>query len=247
MSLSAGTPVLKDSFRFRLPSLVLGLLALAAGALMLAEADGDPEAAEVLRYWPAGLVLFGLSLFASARRAPGRGFGFVLMVAGVVILLRALEWIYVDPKVLWPIPLIAFGLLLVLRFVVPLFSFRRKPADRGVPGKAGGTSLHSVAFLSGDERRINARDFRGGKLLAVMGGVDLDFTEADIEGDQAVLSLLAVMGGIDIKIPRNWEVVLHGVPILGVIIDKTKPDRSAPTKKLVIKGLALMGGVEVKN
>jgi hypothetical protein len=42
-------------------------------------------------------------------------------------------------------------------------------------------------------------------------------------------------------------VVSQGLPILGGFADTTRPLREGPKKRLVIKGFAIMGGVEIKN
>jgi hypothetical protein len=56
----------------------------------------------------------------------------------------------------------------------------------------------------------------------------------------------ALFGGIEIKCPPDWTVVMHGTPILGGFSEKTAtaPDTG---KRLIIKGYAIMGGVDVHN
>ena len=54
------------------------------------------------------------------------------------------------------------------------------------------------------------------------------------------------MGGIEIKVPEDWTVVCKGFPVMGGFEDTTKP-RGDTGKRLVVRGLALMGGVEVHN
>jgi hypothetical protein len=73
---------------------------------------------------------------------------------------------------------------------------------------------------------------------------------ADIEGDQAVLEANAVFGGGEIRVPETWMVSLQGTGLFGAYEDKTRhfqPDPSKPTKTLVIKGVAIFGGIEVRN
>jgi hypothetical protein len=68
---------------------------------------------------------------------------------------------------------------------------------------------------------------------------------SSIEGE-AVLNVFTVCGGITIKCPPDWTVVLHGTPILGGFDEKTAtpPDTS---KRLIVKGYAILGGLEVRN
>ncbi|MBW8899923.1 MAG: hypothetical protein JF619_17820, partial [Massilia sp.] len=99
--------------------------------------------------------------------------------------------------------------------------------------------------LGGFERRVSTPDFRGGEITAVMGGCALDLREASIV-KEALLNVFTVWGGINIKVPPDWTVVLNGTPVMGGFAEKTvtPPDGS---KRLVITGYAIMGGVEVRN
>jgi hypothetical protein len=86
--------------------------------------------------------------------------------------------------------------------------------------------------------------------MAVFGGYKVDFNRADIEGDKAVLEANAIFGGGEIRVPEHWHIVQQGVGIFGAYEDKTRhfqPDPSKPTKTLVIRGVAIFGGIEVKN
>jgi len=102
-----------------------------------------------------------------------------------------------------------------------------------------------VAVLGGFERRVTTSDFRGGEITAILGGCELDLRESSIV-KEAVINVFATWGGINIKVPPDWTVVLNGTPLMGGFSEKTvtPPDGS---KRLVITGYAIMGGVEVRN
>jgi hypothetical protein len=88
-----------------------------------------------------------------------------------------------------------------------------------------------------------------------MGGGDIILTEAEMQGESIAIDTFVMMGGIDIVVPPHWDVVIKGVPILGGIDNKTAKsvdaqsqiEPSSSAKKLVIKGLVIMGGIGVKN
>jgi predicted membrane protein len=88
-------------------------------------------------------------------------------------------------------------------------------------------------------------NFRGGEITAVMGGCALDLRNSSIQ-DEAVVTVFAFWGGVTLKVPPDWTVVLNGTPIMGGFEEKTiaPPDNS---KRLIIRGYAIMGGVEVRN
>jgi len=106
----------------------------------------------------------------------------------------------------------------------------------------------SVIFMSFN-RRITSRHFRSGRVSAVFGGFHLDFTGAEMAGDQAVIQIEAVFGGGEIRIPPTWRVSITAHEIAGAIADETyaRPDASAPAKVLIVHGTTVFGGVVIKN
>ncbi len=107
--------------------------------------------------------------------------------------------------------------------------------------------VKAVAVMSGVERATDSADFRGADLLAVMGGCELDLRHASIAGDEAVVDVMALMGGIEIYVPNTWVVEAKVFPFMGGLGNETRLNKSGPTKRLVVRGLALMGGIEIKN
>jgi hypothetical protein len=112
---------------------------------------------------------------------------------------------------------------------------------------AAGSTVSAFAALGGVRRRCVSQDFKGGDLNAIMGGCELDLRQASIASGEAVIDVFAMWGGVDIQVPEDWTVVVEGVPILGAFVDKTRHVGASGTKVLVIRGTAIMGGVEVKN
>lgn len=113
---------------------------------------------------------------------------------------------------------------------------------------AGSVSvLQEFAFMGGGDRVVRAQDFRGGEVTAIMGGFHIDLRGANIAGDSATIEIFTLWGGVDLRVPESWNVVVQGTPILGVFTTTGRPVSAAPaTKTLVLKGTAIMGGVEVK-
>ena len=124
-------------------------------------------------------------------------------------------------------------------------------ATRGL--RAGAEARDSVlsefALMGGGELVVHSQDFRGGEVTAIMGGFEIDLRGAAIAGDSATIEIFTLFGGIELKVPQEWYVVLQGTPILGMFANtaKPRPESSAPRKTLILKGAAIMGGVEVKN
>ncbi len=124
------------------------------------------------------------------------------------------------------------------------------PAQQ-VPDRIGGTptSHTAVALMSGSDRKgawVVPTDFNA---VAVMGGVDLDLTEARLQTREVTIRAWAIMGGIDIVVPEDMAIVVDGVGCMGAFDENhrnvSQPPPGAPVVR--VTGLALMGGVTVKR
>ena len=112
-------------------------------------------------------------------------------------------------------------------------------------------TLKLVAFMGGSELKYTTQALKGGEILAVWGGYNLDFSEAEMDGDSMELNLFCIMGGVEIIVPPHWEVEKRGaVNIMGGFTNNTHclaEELGLPRKTLIVKGIALMGGGEIKN
>jgi hypothetical protein len=105
-----------------------------------------------------------------------------------------------------------------------------------------------VNVFSGTRRVITDQDFKGGKIACVFGGINLDLTGANIAGKSAVLDISAVYGGAVVRIPTSWDLEMRGAGVFGGYSDQTMhPPITPDTKKLIVKGGAVFGGVTIKN
>lgn len=230
--------------KFRLtPQLVLGLLVIIVGIIFTLDNFGYIYADEFLRFWPLGLIAIGAAKIAQADSTPGRLAGLVFLFGGALLLLDSVSGGEFDPIRYWPLILVFLGGLLVWQALTQSSEEQReKELDAN-------TYIRSLVILGGVERANYSPDFRGGELTAVMAGCEIDLRKASIRADQAVLNVFTMWGGIGIRVPEEWTVILEGYPILGGIADKTRPSRDAQERpqRLIIRGMAIMGGVEIKN
>ena len=126
--------------------------------------------------------------------------------------------------------------------------------------ESGSPRLNEVNIFWGGKRRIVTRSFAGGEVVAIFGGFDIDLRDCDMQGSQIEIEVVSLFGGGDIRVPQNWEVVMDSVGIFGGCLDRTyhpdaaspvasNPDGSpaAPRKRLIVKGVAIFGGFNIKN
>jgi predicted membrane protein len=143
----------------------------------------------------------------------------------------------------WPSIFIIIGVIFIIT--------RRKGWNAVTSkGMAGDDYIDYVNVFSGGERQIVSENFRGGKVSAVFGGIELDLTKAKLAPGRNELELACIFGGATIIVPDNWYVVIEVTPILGGFSDSRKliPGRNIEsTSQLVIKGAVIFGGGEVKS
>jgi hypothetical protein len=219
------------------PQLVIGLLIIVVGLLFTLDNLGFGIAQNYLRYWPAGLIVLGLTKLWYAHDGRGGAFGgFLITLIGLWLLLEATVDIRISVKDMWPVLLVFFGAYLVWRGL----------AGPRPPRADGKGWVSATALLSGIDRRNSSRAFSGGDLTAIMGACEIDLSKAAINGD-AVVDVLAIWGGIEIRVPDDWTVLLDVMALMGAAEDKTRPPLGPPAHRLTIRGAVVMGAVEVRN
>ena len=108
--------------------------------------------------------------------------------------------------------------------------------------------IDSVNVFSGAHQNIVSKNLKGGEIVSVFGGCDLNLTQANFEGT-IVIDVIAIFGGVKIIIPATWEVKNEVTAIFGGIDDKRAlmPYQTEARKVLILKGLAMFGGVDIRN
>lgn len=84
------------------------------------------------------------------------------------------------------------------------------------------------------------------RIVSILGGADIDFTDAIFTTPNVTVKIFCLLGGDNIYVPENVNVISKAFCILGGI-DNTAPSiasRQAPT--ITIEGLVLFGGLDIK-
>ncbi|PSR52969.1 hypothetical protein AHMF7605_05225 [Adhaeribacter arboris] len=105
------------------------------------------------------------------------------------------------------------------------------------------------AILGGVKRNIFSKNLTGADITCIMGGAELNFSQADIQG-RVVMDLTMIMGGCKLIVPSNWEVISEITAIMGGVEDRRSlaPTLKSPNPKvLVLQGVAFMGGLEIQS
>lgn len=218
-----------------------GAILLIFGALALVDNLNLFNLHDMFQFWPMIFILVGALKISKSSTASGYVIGAGFMGLGALLTLHHMGIIYFRMRDWWPLFLIGAGLLVIFKDRMGI----RPGSSQSNEAAQQESVCNIVAIMSGNKMQNSTQDFRGGEITAVMGGVELDLRNASIQSE-AVLNVFAMWGGIALKVPADWSVVTQGMPILGGIEDKTVPPM-LQGKRLVIKGYAIMGGVEISN
>lgn len=106
-----------------------------------------------------------------------------------------------------------------------------------------------VAILGGTTRQGAWTPPRKLKIVAVLGGVELDFREAAFGPGVTEVSITTVLGGANIIVPPHLAVEMNGIAILGGFEHSERAPQQPDLERAVLRisGLAVLGGVHIET
>jgi predicted membrane protein len=178
-------------------------------------------------------------------------------------------------QLFWPVVIIIVGIALLFKrpgnHHPPHNNWKRKwdkrPVDPNNPNSnpgEGNTSgegkgfvseqeyIDDVAIFSGSTKKINTLNFKGGRMTAIFGGSEVNLSRSRLAPGENILNVFFMFGGSEIIVPADWNVVIEATPIFGGFSDERyiSKDINSQDKNqsvLVIKGLVIFGGAELKS
>jgi len=223
--------------------IIIGVVLVIAGLFLVIRNTGFfPDFIDnVVFSWPMLLVAIGLVMTLGGTDKTA---GVIVMAVGgffmIPLIFRETFHIY---NMFWPSIFIIVGVIFIA-------SKRRGWNAVSSKGAVGDDFVDYVNVFSGGERQIVSQNFKGGKVTAIFGGIEIDLTKAKLAPGRSELEIACVFGGATIIVPDDWFVTIEVTPILGGFSDSRKlsPGRTVDqTKHLLIKGVVIFGGGEVKS
>jgi len=223
------------------PKLVVGIAIIVAGlVLTLDTLNPHLNAHRIFSLWPLVLVAIGVAKIRQEGSGAGMG-GWLFVIGGTLLLLSTLADVRLG-ETLPALILVAIGILIVTK------ALRQ---NRGVPPELARSEdfLQGMAIFGGFKRRVLTQTFKGGELTAIFGGYELDLRQAALENGQARIDVFVLFGGGEIRVPEGWEIANRATAIAGALNDSTHhgPSPAEGRPRLVVTGLILFGGTEVKS
>lgn len=222
---------------------IIGMILVLAGLFLVIRNVGIlPDFINnVIFSWPMLLMVIGLIMILNAAEKTA---GVIVMAVGaffmIPLIFRETFQIY---NMFWPSIFIIVGII----FIVSRHRGYHTAVTKGVDGD---DYIDCVNIFSGGDRQIVSQNFKGGKITAVFGGMELDLTRAGLAPGVSEIELACVFGGATLIVPDDWYVTIQVTPILGGFSDSRKliPGKIADqSKQLIIRGTVIFGGGEVKS
>jgi predicted membrane protein len=232
--------------------LVAGLLLIVAGGLLLLDTLGmiSFDLRHYLISWKTLLIFIGIITLSNQEK---RTTGIILIGLGVMFWLPELiDYRIRLSTIFWPAILIGIGLIIITRrgHKTPEGAEKTFNAFRGSDNATESSQefVEDTAIFGGGNTKFTSTNFRGGKLTAIFGGSDLNMMNTVPSQEGCVIDVLVIFGGNNLIIPDDWQVKSEIVSIFGGFSDKRMlPVKTNAEKLVVIKGLVLFGGVELKS
>ena len=221
-------------------SLVFGLLVLGLGFVWLLRNFGmiSESAWDIIFSWQMLLIAIGLINVANDS---SRGMGWILIAIGGFFMLSDIYDLPTSFRhVFWPALLIVIGLVLI-------FGSSRIFHRRDFTISKGEDFIEEVAVFGGGDRIIHSQSFRGGKIVAVFGGSKIDLTKVELSPGNVEIEIVSIFGGSTLVVPPDWNIKLEVFNIFGGYGDKRIRGQVDFKKTVLVKGVAIFGGGEIKT
>jgi predicted membrane protein len=220
-----------------------GVILLGVGAVLFARQLGVEMPYWLFR-WEMFLIILGIFLGAknSFKRS---GWIFPVLIGSFFLL----DDLIIDIRLkdfFWPTIILLAGAAMIIS------PFKRKQWEKKCNIEASDSSddlLDSTNVFGGIKKNILSKSFKGGQILNVFGGVELDLTQSDIDGI-VVLDITQVFGGTKLILPSHWEVRTEITSIIGGVEDKRKNLSAlniAEGKTLILRGTSVFAGIDIKS
>ena len=243
---------------------LFGTVLVLAGCLFLLLNFGiiSHEFKHIIISWQMLLIVIGLCQLFNRKFDSG----VVLITIGGFFLMPRVIRIYPDcfptlspdfVSVYWPVLLIIAGVLVICKILFypksDKYAFKcntsGKSHNRRSTEWIGTDSSFEKSVVFGEgEYIVLEPEFKGGKINTVFGGSSLDLRKTTLPEGETVLEISAAFGGITILVPHNWLIEIRvNATFGGVSDDRFGSENMDDSRKLIITGSCVFGGVELKN
>ncbi|MEG8946899.1 LiaF transmembrane domain-containing protein [Rosettibacter firmus] len=229
--------------------IVIGLILVLIGLIFILNNYGIELIPEELLTWEYLLILFGILLIILSKNN----------IAGIIFI--AIGLFSLLPE-LWPLIFVIIGIMIIFRkkdhekYYWKFHTYKNHTSSNTEERLAGEKkynikeTIEEISIFGGSTKILHTDNFRGGNIISIFGGSEINFLDCKLAEGENVLEITAIFGGSTIIVPSDWYVEIDILPIFGGFSDnriKNPSIKYEENKKLLIKGFVLFGGGEIKN
>ncbi len=242
------------SFNNRNDRFWTGLVLIIIGAVLLIEKMGA-DLPYWLFTWPMILIVIGV---ISGLKHGFKNASWLIMICigGFFLVDEIITDINLKPFI-WPFMIMGIGLIFILkprkswRFENRKWDkYRADDMQGNIPYEtnSGDDILNSTSIFGGVKKVITSKNFKGGEIICIMGGAEINLSQADIIGTISI-EIVQAFGAVKLVVPPHWEIRTETVAIFAGVEDKRppQPGKFDPTKILILRGTTIFGGIEIKS
>jgi len=227
--------------------IILGLLWLSKNLLIIPD-----ELRTIIFSFPMILFVIGIIILIKSRNSL---FGYVLVGIGGYKLLTDKLHIPLDfLEDFWPVILILLGIYILLKGKsVNSISNNAKHESKFNFAESSSESIDFIDdfnILSGSDKTVTSEFFKGGKITTIFGGTDINLRNSKLAEGIHTLEITTIFGGIDLYVPKDWNVIIKVTAMFGGFDDeriKYTNEQTDMSRTLIIKGVVIFGGGDIKN
>ncbi|WP_126245465.1 LiaF transmembrane domain-containing protein [Chitinophaga rhizosphaerae] len=194
--------------------------------------------------WPMILIAIGFVMGVKGK-FQGVAWFIVTFIGCVFLVGDIVPYNWNLRQFLWPAILIVIGI-----YIIGRATSKRQQYEQIFTADESASQddfLQATTVFSGTNKVVLSKNFLGGNVTTMFGGTELNFSQADINGE-VILEITNLFAGTEIIVPSNWNVKVDINTVFGGIEDKRLVPPAIPTNKtLILKGSCTFGGVDLKS
>lgn len=229
---------------------ILAILLIAAGGLLFLDTFDivNFSISHVIFNWKTLMIIIGvIILLSTENKIPG----YILIGLGLLFWLPSMIGGYNIGlhQVFWPLVLIGIGVIIITRRNAHHRFGGLGRQVRGVDGNFESDYIDDISIFGGGTKRFSSQNLKGGNITAIFGGSEIDLTSSKMSIEGSVVDMFTMFGGTKLIVPGSWQVKSEAVSLFGGLTDKRHltGNETITDKVLLIKGLIIFGGVEIKS
>lgn len=199
----------------------------------------DFSISRIIFSWPFFFLIIGVFIIINTNK---KLLGGILSGIGAIFIIpRIFPHIDYDGTIVFAIIFISLGIYII---------FNRVEKEKRANETSRKDILDDVSIFGGGEKSITSDNFKGGSITSIFGGSEINLKGCKLSEGPNVIDVLCVFGGTTLIVPNDWNVIINVTPIFGGFSNKIIKDPSAAidvNKTIIVKGLVIFGGGEIKS